>query len=159
MAETTTAAAPPAGNAHIVTAVKRLADARRASLAATTAVEQALAHFKQDHQVILTTQEGAKKECAEAEAQLRELTVAHFKVTGDKRVGPGVNVKLNTTVEYDSGRALEYAMQKGVALKLDAEPFERLAMAQPSLFPWVKIAEVPVATVAKDLDKALEVGP
>lgn len=99
----------------------------------------------------------------EAEAQLRELTLAAYAESGDKAPGPGVGIRVAQQVQYDAAEAFAWGREHGgIALQLDKKEFERIARelntlpARAGESSFVTLTEVVTATIATDLAKALE---
>ena len=96
----------------------------------------------------------AKAHCSEAEQTLRELILQAYRETGNKAPAPGVGIRIITNLIYDATKALEWAKQHGLALKLDTSAFEKIAKVDKPDF--VEMAEEPQATIATDLSKVLQ---
>ena len=94
------------------------------------------------------------EQAQESERQLRAASIAHFKVTGEKHPHAAVTIrepKPVTSFEYSPIDALKYALEKGVALKLDEGLFEAYmqALPEPSRPAWFRIrTETPEPTAA-----------
>ena len=113
--------------------------------------------FQETHIDLFNNLNAAKAECAEAEQALRDMTIQTYKETGNKAPSPGVGIRIITKLIYDAGKALEWAKQHGLALKLDISAFEKIAKADKPNF--VDVVEEPTATIAVDLGKLpLETG-
>lgn len=90
----------------------------------------------------------------DAEQQLRTLVETHFRSTGEKRPHPSVTVRESrprTVCEYDESKALAYALERGIALRLDPEALERFLIATPEPMrpDWFRVrTETPAPTVA-----------
>ena len=94
-----------------------------------------------------------KETLALVESDLRALVVKHATETGEKKPAPGVEAKQKTTIEYNAGKAFEWAKETGIALILDEKAFEKIAFATNLEF--VTKREEFTATIASDLPKAL----
>ena len=101
------------------------------------------------NQHILDLESDAKSVCAEAENQLREMALAIFTVTKEKQVAPGIGIRVKQVLDYDPGKAMEWALEHHMALKLDGPMFEKMAKTSP--LPFVTITEEPQATIATEL--------
>ncbi|KKK92581.1 hypothetical protein LCGC14_2701490 [marine sediment metagenome] len=92
--------------------------------------------------------------CSEAEDALREMAVAIYKKTDDKKVAPGVGIRVVTKLEYDPNVALDWGIaHHGIALKLDAKAFETVVKATPNIVDFVTITDKATATIATELAK------
>ncbi len=92
---------------------------------------------------------------SEAEDRLRELTLAIYQETGNKKPCEGVGIREITKLDYDPKEALKWAMSHQIAISLDKKSFEGFAKTTPLDF--VKISVEAQATIATDLSKVLEV--
>lgn len=82
------------------------------------------------------------------DAELRDAIIAAYTANpASKKVAPGLSVRVNTKLEYDKAKALEWAIQHKMALALDTKAFETVAKVAPPEF--VKVVEVPTAVIGK----------
>ena len=100
--------------------------------------------------------EQATESLGTVETALRDATVQAFNATGDKHPGPGLGIRVVSKLEYDSGVAFDWALEHKLALKLDSPTFEKIAKSNS--LPFVAVTDQPTATIATDLEKALEEG-
>ena len=101
------------------------------------------------NQHILDLESDAKSACQEAEAQLRAMALSIFAETQDKKVAPGIGIRVKTVLDYDGKDAMDWALDHKLALKLDGTAFERIA--KTSALSFVAITEEPTATIATEL--------
>ena len=89
----------------------------------------------------------------QAEIALREATIATFLATGNKHPAPGVGIRMTRQVSYSEDVAIAWAIKHGHTdlLKLNYKPFEQAAKVLALDF--VTVAEVPEATIARDLEE------
>lgn len=148
-----------ASNAHILAAARTLHE-RRARLAiASAVVAERRAAWEQQHAVAIDTERVARQECADAEAQLRELAVAHYEATGDKAPGFGVSVVINVRAEIsDEPAVMGWAKASGTGLVLDRKAIEKAAKAGLEI-PGVWLNTEPAARIATDLSTVLAEAP
>ena len=115
--------------------------------------------FERENARLIELAANAKGTVAAEEERLRQLAIQEYEESGSKSPAPGVGIKVMRDVAYDAGRALLWAREFGLALKLDAAAFERTVLSQPYLantpLEFVKVTERPQATLAKDLGKAV----
>ena len=97
----------------------------------------------------------AKKITLEAETKLRDIALAAYLESQDKRPGPGVEIKVGTKLTYEPDEAFAWAKEHGLALMLNVRSFEALAKANP--IPCVTSKPEPKTTLATDMRKALEI--
>lgn len=105
------------------------------------------------YQHLFDNENNAKVACQEAEAQLREMALSTYAITGDKAVAPGIGIRELTKLNYDAGVAFNWAIEHKLALKLDVSAFEKMVKANPLSFDFVSITEEPTATIATELAK------
>ena len=103
------------------------------------------------NQHLLDSESNAKATCQEVEAQLRELALVAFRVTGEKQVAPGIGIRVRAVLDYEPKEAMDWAIKHELALKLDASAFEKIAKTSKLLF--VSITEEPTATIATELQR------
>jgi hypothetical protein len=78
--------------------------------------------------------------------QLRDATIDAYKANPtSKTVAAGLSVRINTSLNYDAAKALEWAKAHDLALALDKKAFETIAKAQAIDF--VETVEIPTAVV------------
>ncbi len=89
-----------------------------------------------------------------AEATLKDIALAAYLESQDKRPGPGVEIKVGTKLTYEPEEAFAWAKEHGLALMLNVRSFEALAKANP--IPCVTSEPEPKTTISTDLRKALK---
>lgn len=110
--------------------------------------------FRDQNASVFQDEATYQTEKSEAEELLRKMAVAGYLQTGAKQLGPGVSVKVMKALSYDPDKAYEWAVEKKLALKLDATAFEKIAAN--SKIDFVAIQDDPRAQLATDLDAALK---
>jgi len=111
------------------------------------------AKWEEENESLLAKQAMAEGRLTESEQILREMTISAYQLTGEKRPGPGVEVKEFLVLSYAEQDAFNWAKQHGLALKLDEKAFKRIAEVNTPDF--VTIKREPRASIASDLEKAL----
>lgn len=115
---------------------------------------EARSKWESEHLTTIVAAKLSANICVESEAQLRDLTLAAYRETGNKAPAPGVGIRIGSKLLYDVAQAFTWAKQHGLALKLDAAAFEKIAKASP---PDFVVTEPQVtATIASDLDAVLK---
>lgn len=102
-------------------------------------------------------------ELTAAEAALRAMALTQYAVDGNKHVGPGVQIKVRQTLDYDRIAALSWCDERGLCVmkKLDEKAFAKIV---PTLSPehraelHVTTGEEPTVTLATDLTAAIAGG-
>lgn len=128
-------------------------EARKQAVGQTALIAESRKTWEQQNQVALDMVKLMTATCLAAEDKLRSLTLQAYVETGNKSPAPGVAIRILSKLEYDAKEALTWAMSHQMSLKLDVASFEKLAKASPLDF--VKINEVPSATIAQDLEAVL----
>jgi hypothetical protein len=148
---------PPATtNQHIRDALVKLMETRQAEAAAKAVVAASKAAWQEANATILAEAQAAGEAMAAAETMARELVLAHYHATKERKPVPGAEIAMTTAMEYDAEAALAWAREKGLCLipeQLDAKALAAVAKATP--LPFVKFTETPAVKLASDLAKAL----
>jgi len=134
--------------------IKEVRGARLRLEVAKLEKEQSFTEWEKANTDLLQEVNSAFAEVTTSETLLRELTVKAYNETGSKTPAPGVGIREVTKLEYDPKEALKWAMSHQIALSLDKKSFEGFAKATPLDF--VEVKTEPQATIATDLNKALE---
>ncbi|GIW89970.1 MAG: hypothetical protein KatS3mg109_0402 [Pirellulaceae bacterium] len=137
--------------------VARLAELRRKLAEKQDEWRTLVTMFEQHHAERKEAIAELKTAVAELETRIREAAVSEYELTGDRTPAPGIAIRLVTRVEYDPKEALRWAVEKRLAVTLDRAAFEKIAVASKGEGVPARIREVPQATIATDLDKALSV--
>lgn len=109
------------------------------------------AEWEEQNRELLTESEQARQDVAEAEAELRALTLGAYKATGSKKPAPGVGVRIVKSIEFDEDKALHWcvANQYLNCLSLNRTTFKKVAEGLGPDF--VTFKESAQATIAKEL--------
>ncbi len=114
----------------------------------------ALQTWQDEHEHLYMNERDAKSLCQEAEDQLRELALVIYAETQDKQVAPGIGIRVRQVLDYEPSKAMEWALEHHMALKLDGPMFEKMAKVAPETRPsFVTITEEPTVTIATELLK------
>ncbi len=123
------------------------------------------AGYREAHKDLFDALSEAEEQLRIAETAGRQAALNVYHETGVKVLSYGFNIQERTQLEYDDTRALEWAKEHGMALKLDKPAFEKLAKASlhstPEMrgdakaFGIVDAHVMPSATIAQDLTKVL----
>lgn len=155
MTDPTTLDTPPAPDATMAAAVYRLLAARQRMRETTDALAAARAAFEHEFAELFALDRAAKVELTEADEVVRRYAVATFEVTGEKRVYPGVEVRITEKLDYDKAAAVAWAERSEmlpVEKVLDWKAFEKVAKTVQ--LPFVTRVPVASATIAPDLAAA-----
>ena len=88
---------------------------------------------------------------------VRQAIVAAATTYGSEALPAGAGTRTHQVYEYEAKEAEAWARQKGMALAFDAKAFQALIEADPASFPFVHPKPDTIATISKDLTRALEV--
>jgi len=138
--------------------VERVYKLRQVVADASSVLAERRRQWEEQNQTLLNASKALQSDLVQAETDLRSWAVSQYYRTGNKAPGPGVNIRMRTTVEYNDAEALEWAKAHSTCLVLDAKTFEKAAKAGLVDAGVATIVEEPTATIATDLGKALEVG-
>ncbi len=94
--------------------------------------------------------ETAQQMVIDSENILRKLTLEAYNETANKKPAEGVGIRITKRLLYDAAKALEWAKEHNLCLRLDLAAFERLAKTEPINF--VITEEIPQATIATNLE-------
>ena len=98
----------------------------------------------------------AKKIASALDTEIRELALAEYRESGEKKPTPGVEIKMDKVVNYSPDLAMEWAQEHKLALipeSLDKKKYQALVLSGDA--PGM-ITEEPVAQIAQNLPKALK---
>jgi len=110
--------------------------------------------WEEQNRIFLDAVKDAAEFKNKQEEFLRELTLAIYAETQNKKPCEGVGIREVTRLEYDPKDALAWAMKHQIAISLDKKSFEGFAKATPLEF--VKVITEPQATISQDLTKVIE---
>lgn len=111
--------------------------------------------FREEHAELIETVNIAKIDVAAAEQALRDLTRATYDVTGEKKVAPGLGIRVTQTVAFSEADALAWAMEHRLCLSLDSGAFKKLMLSYGDRPEFVTIKDSITTTIATDLGAAL----
>jgi len=131
--------------------INAVVEAREKAQEATTRRTEAYQKWVEVNQPLIDNESNAKSACQEAEVKLREMALETYAETGEKAVAPGIGIRVMTRLNYENQKAMEWAIEHKLALKLDSSAFEKIA--KTSTLPFVTITEEPQATIAAELNK------
>lgn len=147
-------------NMDLLVRVSDLAALRRVAAEKKQALAEKQAAFDAEHADEVRLAKAAEQSVASAETALKAVALALYEADKDKnrKLAPGVSVKLFGVIEYDAALALVWAKDKKMALNpesLNAVAFKEIAAASPTSFDFVSFTTDPRVEISKDLDKAL----
>jgi len=133
----------------LIEQIQSVAEARERVRIATEMRQTSYVEWQNENQHLLDNETHTKETLSAKETLLRELTIAAYHQTGNKKPAEGINVKIFEVLSYNEEEAMNWAIQHQVALKLDKPIFEKIAKVDKPSF--VKISEEPRAQIAKEL--------
>lgn len=86
--------------------------------------------FNNQNAELINSRLEIQKEIFELENTAREFALKQFEVTKNPIIGYGLKIVQRTQCEYDKDEALTWAINCGLALKLDVSKFKKLAAVQ-----------------------------
>jgi hypothetical protein len=135
--------------------VRSLAERRRAYVEIKGRRMQAEATFRQENSDLFEDEVSHAGLVGQTEQELRDHALAEYRDTKEKAVCPGVSIRLVTTFEYPPGEALDWAKARGICLTLDGKAFKDLCKSDANRPAFVKVEDLPQATIAGDLDAVI----
>ena len=83
--------------------------------------------FNNQNAELINSRLEIQKEIFELETKAREFALEQFEVTKNPKIGYGLKIVQRTQCEYDDAEALTWAINCGLALKLDTTKFKKIA--------------------------------
>ena len=144
----------------LLTQVIEVNEARKRLAALNTEYEKVLRAWEERHAILLSDRLQAREELQAKEEALRQAAIQNYAETLDKHPTRGVSIRVLKRLQYAESTAIDWAITNLIPdfLKLNKGKFEKYAKAVAETMPleFVTIREEPQATIATDLDKALE---
>lgn len=131
--------------------IKQVARSRQEAQRLAEEKTTKLKAWEAENELFLDTVKDAAHYRDEQENQLREMALAVYSETGEKKPAPGVAIREVTRLDYDPKEALKWAMSHQIALSLDKKSFEGFAKATPLEFVQVKTEAQ--ATISQNLEE------
>lgn len=141
------------GSSALLDQVRRVAVLRQEADRFSDALAQRRHGFETANAGLINVARTTKEKLAEEELRLRDMTVAEFKATGEKKPAPGVSIRQTVDLIYQEDQAFDWAKKMQMALKLDRKQFD--AIAKASELDFVQKVDTAAATIATDLASAL----
>jgi hypothetical protein len=135
---------------HAVLAARRFRD----SLASH--IRELHQNWTMQHADVLEALEDAKADLQVKEQILKDMSLAIYRETGARDLGPGLRIRTKTRVRFSEEEALAMARERGIFLKLDKKPFETYARDFPSEVPFAQSETKAEVQIAADLARALQ---
>ena len=95
------------------------------------------------------TPDQIQKEITDLETTARAFALEQFELTKEPKIGYGLSIVQHKQFEYDSDKALEWAKERGLALKLDTSKFKKLAEVEELDF--VSFDKKPSVNISKTI--------
>ena len=142
-------------NEELYLAVREVNSIRNSQASLAAQLSELRKKFEEENAELIQEVKGGAADLVLAEERLKHLaTNAYDADPTNKKVAPGVTIKMFTQLGYEHSRALNWALEHKMALSLDVKAFE--AIAKSTEMDFVIVMQVPKATIATDLSKALE---
>ncbi len=138
------------------TALAELAALRESDRLISESIKAARAEWDAAHAPILTAKSETAAKLAEAEAQVRQMTLVVYEQTAEKKPIPGASVVIRTSYNYDPDAALawaETALPTAITRKLDTKAIDKIAST--GTLPFATKIETPSVQIATDLAEYL----
>lgn len=122
-------------NAVSAKAVQKEVDDRVAAKKAelTAMIERITTKWNEVNAELLVEADEAAKKFTAVEYQIRQAALAQFAETGDKQIGHGVSIRVETKYEYEEEEAIRYSIEHKMPhmLKIDGVKFKKFASVTP----------------------------
>lgn len=135
-----------------------VAQMRGSEAAAKAALAELYDEFRRTNATAILMAQAATQDLATAETKLREMVLAAYAETGDKKPVSGVAIQLRTRLKYDVADAVRWAISnwRESLLSINRGDFERVAKALAAAgaddaLGFVELVQEPAATIATDL--------
>jgi hypothetical protein len=138
------------------TALAELAALRESDRMLSETIKTARAEFEQANADLFTAKSETAAKLAEAEAQVRQMTLVVYEQTGEKKPVTGASVVIRTTYSYDDADALawaETALPTAITRKLDTKAIDKIAST--GTLPFATKIETPSVQIDSDLSTYL----
>ena len=136
--------------------LEQLALARRNAASRKAALAERHAAWEAENAALIEYVQNDTVAVAALEAVTRQAIVERYEATGDSRPHPAVAIRVTRKLRYDAETALAWAKRHDIALQLNTKTFERVMRDNPERPDWCAVLNIPTATIATDLDAALE---
>jgi hypothetical protein len=143
---------------HLREAAERLLVARARAASAALVVAEERERFTQDHAEEITLAEQAAAAEQLADHQLRDLTLAYYAATGERKPVPGVEVALRSSFAFNAEAIMAWVKRTGIGLvpeRYDEKMIQKVAKAAPGSVEGVTETQEPFVKIASDLSTAL----
>ena len=85
------------------------------------------------------------------EENLKQQRCLHYEITKNKSNLHGLGMRIMKKIYYPKDKAMEWALEHKLALKLDEPTFKKIAVAEKIEF--VEVIEEPIATIGAELKR------
>jgi hypothetical protein len=134
--------------------IKIVAEARVNYSKVSDLLKQKREEFESSYTDLINTVNASRDIVATAEEQLRISVLGNYRATKEKNPAEGVAIREMTKYDYEPAKALLWAKEHNLALKLDDSAFKKIIKADTPDFVTVTIE--PQATIATDLSEYLK---
>jgi hypothetical protein len=131
--------------------IEELRSARKMYAADLGELNDAREDFEAENRDLITMCMARKEAVAYAEAKLRDLTLAAYAETCNKKPAAGVGIRIVKEVTCDEAEAIKWAVEAKALNCLSLQKANFKKVAEGLALPFVEIKEVATATIAKDL--------
>lgn len=141
---------------HLRQALRTLHQARENAATVDAEVMTARLEWEQQQAALLEDQKARRETLRLADTMVRELLLAHYAATGERKPVDGAEVTVSLVPTYDREDALSWARGAGMCLipeSLDEKALAKVAKATSLAF--VTMVEEPGVRIASDLAKHL----
>lgn len=141
----------------MINKLRKLADLRWEFLQLDDLCRQAKVDWEKKNVELIEKYNKVTVELQTYETKLKAEALDQFRLDGNTKPAPGLEVENFTVLDYLEVDATAWALKTGMAIKLDKPAFEKIAKI--SHLPFVSIRLEARCQIVSDLDKALEAKP
>lgn len=135
----------------MIEALKRLYKVRDEFRAIGSKIEVMETMFRTEHQETYKERERLKNEIMIMEMGIRSEAIKLFEADHETNREGGVKIKMITNIAFDREKALSWAKEHNMALKLDDDQFKEVMYSLKEPPEWVTIDKKPRADIPKVL--------
>ena len=112
--------------------------------------------WEKEHENEIGALNKGKEELSNVETELRALGLADYAITREKKLLGGLGIRIMKKLEYEPGKAFNWAEKHGIGLALDKRAFESFAKSQENdlkkaKLDFVEFKEEPITTIPKEI--------
>ncbi len=129
--------------------LKELSNIREAVVSISSKLQEKREIWEKEHAIEIGALDKGKEDMAAIDTEVRTLALADYAITKEKKLIGGIGIRVIKKLEYEPGKAFNWASEHKLCLSLDKRAFEKLAKTEQIDF--VKIQEEATATIPTEI--------